>query len=157
MTRNKDTQRDQQGRFSAGTTIGRRTRLGPDWPGKRCGAQSKRTGLSCQNPAVIGRNRCRLHGGLSTGPRTPEGRARLRRALTTHGLYVGPGHPDFDTPGPYWRDPERTEVRRSWRAALRRLQRELPEVWGRPQNQRKPEIVVISNPTRGSDAGDSSG
>ena len=31
--------------------------------------------------------RCRLHGGLSTGPRTPEGLARSRRARWTHGGY----------------------------------------------------------------------
>jgi hypothetical protein len=29
--------------------------------------------------------RCRLHGGLSTGPRTAEGLARLRAARTVHG------------------------------------------------------------------------
>ncbi len=31
--------------------------------------------------------RCRLHGGKSTGPRTPEGLARARRANWKHGLY----------------------------------------------------------------------
>ena len=45
----------------------------------RCGARTKRTGRPCRGPAM--RNgRCRLHGGLSTGPRTPEGLARSRRA-----------------------------------------------------------------------------
>jgi hypothetical protein len=29
--------------------------------------------------------RCRLHGGLSTGPRTPEGLQRSRRARWVHG------------------------------------------------------------------------
>jgi hypothetical protein len=29
----------------------------------------------CRKPVVAGRNRCRLHGGLSTGPRTAEGMA----------------------------------------------------------------------------------
>ncbi len=29
--------------------------------------------------------RCRLHGGLSTGPKTPEGIERIRRAATKHG------------------------------------------------------------------------
>ena len=28
--------------------------LGPDWPGKRCTARSKRSGEPCRNPAVIG-------------------------------------------------------------------------------------------------------
>jgi hypothetical protein len=36
-------------------------------------------------PAVHGKRRCRLHGGLSTGPRTPEGLARSRRARWKHG------------------------------------------------------------------------
>ena len=31
--------------------------------------------------------RCRVHGGLSTGPRTPEGLARSRRANWKHGAY----------------------------------------------------------------------
>ena len=31
--------------------------------------------------------RCRLHGGLSTGPRTPEGRERIRQARTMTGFY----------------------------------------------------------------------
>ena len=31
--------------------------------------------------------RCRMHGGASTGPRTAEGLARLRRARWKHGLY----------------------------------------------------------------------
>jgi len=32
--------------------------------------------------------RCRLHGGKSTGPRTPEGLARSRRANWRHGAYT---------------------------------------------------------------------
>jgi len=31
--------------------------------------------------------RCRMHGGLSTGPRTPEGLARSRRANWKYGYY----------------------------------------------------------------------
>jgi hypothetical protein len=31
--------------------------------------------------------RCRLHGGLSTGPKTAEGIERIRRAVTKHGKY----------------------------------------------------------------------
>jgi hypothetical protein len=41
-------------------------RFGPDWPGKRCGARGKRTGLPCRNPAMPN-GRCRIHGGLSPG------------------------------------------------------------------------------------------
>lgn len=32
--------------------------------------------------------RCRLHGGLSTGPKTREGRQRIRLALFKHGRYT---------------------------------------------------------------------
>jgi hypothetical protein len=31
--------------------------------------------------------RCRMHGGASTGPRTPEGIERIRQAVTKHGRY----------------------------------------------------------------------
>lgn len=31
--------------------------------------------------------RCRLHGGLSTGPKTAEGIERIRKAVTKHGFY----------------------------------------------------------------------
>lgn len=34
---------------------------------------------------MIGRDRCRNHGGASTGPKTREGRARIAAARTTHG------------------------------------------------------------------------
>lgn len=51
----------------------------------RCGAKTRR-GTRCQCPAL--RNgRCRLHGGLSTGAKTPEGIERIRRAVTKHGRY----------------------------------------------------------------------
>jgi len=51
----------------------------------RCGAKT-RQGCPCKCPAM--RNgRCRLHGGLSTGARTPEGIERIRRAATKHGMY----------------------------------------------------------------------
>ena len=60
------------------------TRFGPEWPGRRCGAKT-RSGGACQNPAIKGRDRCKLHGGLSTGPRTPEGKARAAAAHTKHG------------------------------------------------------------------------
>jgi len=32
--------------------------------------------------------RCRMHGGLATGPRTAEGRARISAANTRHGFYT---------------------------------------------------------------------
>lgn len=47
---------------------------------QRCGAKT-RGGVPCQAPIVRGRNRCKLHGGLSTGPKTPEGKTRSMQAL----------------------------------------------------------------------------
>ncbi len=41
-----------------------------------CGAMTRK-GTPCKRRAIPGRKRCRNHGGLSTGPRTPEGRARI--------------------------------------------------------------------------------
>ncbi len=41
-----------------------------------CGART-RSGGTCKARAVEGRNRCRMHGGASTGPRTASGRARI--------------------------------------------------------------------------------
>ena len=57
---------------------------------KKCLAKTRR-GTPCQRPAeknpVTGlRKRCRLHGGLCTGP-SPEGRARLAAMHTIHGRY----------------------------------------------------------------------
>ena len=51
----------------------------------RCGARTRR-GTSCRCPAMAN-GRCRLHGGLSTGPKTAEGIERIRRAATKHGRY----------------------------------------------------------------------
>jgi hypothetical protein len=52
----------------------------------RCGARRKRDGEPCCQPAMPN-GRCRVHGGLSTGPRTPEGLARSRRSNWKHGYY----------------------------------------------------------------------
>jgi hypothetical protein len=49
----------------------------------RCGART-RAGCCCRQPAMAN-GRCRMHGGLSTGPRTPEGLARCRTTRLVHG------------------------------------------------------------------------
>ena len=65
----------------------------PDWrttlplaqASPRCGAKT-RNGSPCRSPAMPN-GRCRMHGGRSTGPRTPEGLERVRAARTKHGNY----------------------------------------------------------------------
>ena len=63
-------------------------RFGHDWQGQRCDAMTRK-GTACQKLPLIGKARCRLHGGLSTGPKTPEGKgtvSRLRIGSTEGGL-----------------------------------------------------------------------
>lgn len=64
--------------------VGVHTRFGPEWPGKRCLAKTRR-GTLCQRPAYKHNGRCRLHGGASTGARTPEGLQRISEANIKHG------------------------------------------------------------------------
>jgi hypothetical protein len=45
---------------------------------RRCKAQSSRTKLQCSKPALKGKAVCGHHGGYSTGPRTKEGKDRIR-------------------------------------------------------------------------------
>ena len=41
-----------------------------------CDARAKSTGAPCRATAIRPGGRCRLHGGLSSGPKTPEGKQR---------------------------------------------------------------------------------
>jgi hypothetical protein len=50
-----------------------------------CGAKTRR-GTACQSRAMAN-GRCRLHGGLSTGPKTAAGIERIRQAVTKHGRH----------------------------------------------------------------------
>jgi len=52
---------------------------------RRCGAKTRK-GPPCKNWAMAN-GRCRMHGGKSTGPRTPEGLERIRQANWKHGHY----------------------------------------------------------------------
>jgi hypothetical protein len=47
----------------------------------RCNALT-RSGERCLQWPIRGRSRCHYHGGRSTGPRTPEGKARSDTKLT---------------------------------------------------------------------------
>ena len=63
---------------------GMATRFGPGWPGTKCLAKTRR-GTLCQNPVVSNRCRCRMHGGMSRGPTTPQGKEKVRKANWKHG------------------------------------------------------------------------
>ena len=58
--------------------------FGQNGTGQRCAAKTRK-GTACQKPPLRGKARCRLHGGLSTGPKTPEGKARIAAAHWKHG------------------------------------------------------------------------
>jgi hypothetical protein len=62
-------------------------RFGPNWPGQRCEARTRR-GTLCQRPGTKRNGKCRLHGGRSTGPTTKEGRARLAASKIKHGRFT---------------------------------------------------------------------
>ncbi|WP_342666561.1 HGGxSTG domain-containing protein [Gemmobacter nectariphilus] len=44
-----------------------------------CGAKTRK-GTPCRCKSEPGKRRCKFHGGLSTGAKTPEGRERIREA-----------------------------------------------------------------------------
>jgi hypothetical protein len=50
-------------------------------------ARSSRTGNQCQRPALAASTsqKCQYHGGRGSGPKTPEGKARIAAAHTVHG------------------------------------------------------------------------
>ena len=72
----------------------------------RCGAKT-RSGAPCGKFPIEGKLRCGLHCGLSTGPKTPEGRAAISAANTKHGRYKN------------WR--ERQAKERYYRAEIKRV------------------------------------
>ena len=57
---------------------------------RRCLAKSKRTGLQCGRPALNSSKaqKCQFHGGRSTGPKTPEGKAKIAAAAFKTGNYT---------------------------------------------------------------------
>jgi hypothetical protein len=52
---------------------------------KRCQARSGRTKRQCGKPALKGKRVCGHHGGYSAGPKTQEGKERIRAAHLKHG------------------------------------------------------------------------
>ena len=67
--------------------LGRPTRFGPNWLGKRCLAKTRR-GTPCQRPAFKHNGSCGLHGGLSTGAKTAAGLKKISDVNLKHGKYT---------------------------------------------------------------------
>ena len=60
----------------------------------RCGARTKRDGSPCRLKSIYGCGRCKLHGGLSTGPRTKTGKRRAaKNGLLAHRGEANPMRP----------------------------------------------------------------
>ena len=59
--------------------------FGKDTVARRCQALSKRSHRQCQKAAMTGKQVCRIHGGLSVGPRSEQGRKRCAKAKFVHG------------------------------------------------------------------------
>ena len=54
----------------------------------KCGAKARQANHQpCKQPAMKN-GRCRLHGGFSTGPKTPEGKLRSATANFKNGFYT---------------------------------------------------------------------
>jgi len=66
---------------SAAQAAGRYVRSCPHYlRGLTCGAR-KKDGTLCRSTTLCANGRCKFHGGASTGPRSPEGRARALENL----------------------------------------------------------------------------
>lgn len=86
ITRSDENNNINRGRLKYGNPSGN-PRSSP-----RCEAKT-RSGAPCRGPAMRSRKtgrytRCRMHGGASTGPKTPEGLARCGKANFRHGRYT---------------------------------------------------------------------
>lgn len=65
---------------------------GTDQRRRACGARTRK-GAPCKRTDVYRNGRCRHHGGLSTGPRTDEGRAAARANLALRHDRAQPADP----------------------------------------------------------------
>ena len=83
----------------------------------RCGARTRKD-TPCQARAVSGSNRCRLHGGLSTGPRTGTGREAIAESTRRRAVRA-----DLEDLA----DDVAEDRRRQWAAAIVVLARDYPE------------------------------
>lgn len=71
--------------MSARAGLGSSTKTNAPDGRQRCGARTRSPdGAPCKSKVVKDSARCRLHGGLSTGPRTPEGKQRCIQGVRKH-------------------------------------------------------------------------
>lgn len=54
----------------------------------RCTAKSKQSGFQCKNWALEGKDKCKFHGGKSTGAKTKEGKEAVKLNALKHGIYT---------------------------------------------------------------------
>ena len=105
---------------------GRGWELGPDWPGQRCGAKTRK-GTPCKNPAMAGKARCRNHGGKSTGARTAEGLAKLGAIHWKHGRCTKAAKAEAR---------RRAQIGREIRSELRDIERDAIAIGALPKDWR---------------------
>jgi hypothetical protein len=109
----------------------------------RCGAKARTTGCACRAPAMAN-GRCLRHGGRSTGPRTPQGMARMAAAHTTHGRYSAAGAPQRAN----HRHVRTIIVRLHLLATATLLQEHLPPQMALRLDQGAPELYGPKHPSR---------
>lgn len=84
--------------------------------GRQCGAHARSTGLPCRAVTLGRGQRCKLHGGKSTGARTEEGRQRIIESNRRRkGEKRGPRRPK---PAPAAPPPTASEIWRARREAV---------------------------------------
>ena len=88
---------------------------------KLCGGRTRKDGSPCRSVAIRPNGRCKWHGGLSTGPKTEEGKQRCREATQrTWAAWRAAGSPKRTyNRSPEWRANITAANRR--RALMRRL------------------------------------
>ena len=91
----------------------------------------RRSGAPCAKYPLASKHRCRLHGGLSTGPKTVTGRAAISAANTKHGRYKN------------WREKQAKE--RYYRDEIKRVMEEAREVGLLPNKRSVRDPRALSN------------
>jgi len=84
LAKRKDPERSARARMTLAHSV-------PDKSTQRvlCGAKRHRDGQPCQAKSEPGKQRCRFHGGRSTGPKTEEGKRRVTLNLPRRGAPDG--------------------------------------------------------------------